>query len=443
MATQFETSSVPVASTDPDTLRMGRRAVVSGSIGSALEWFDFAVYGALSATVFPVLFFPGLDPVAALLASFATFGVGFVARPLGGVFFGYLGDKIGRRPILVITLVGMGVASTLVGLLPGYASIGLAAPLLLVALRFLQGFALGGEVTGSQLLAIEHAPPGRRGVYGAVMAMMGSPASQVVAGLFLTGLSVALTGDQFRQWGWRIPFLASLALLAIGYLIRRQVAETPVFVAANADPVQERPRALAVLRTHPGTVVALLCAYAPVGAIYYITVIFGISYMTRTLGFTTSTTFAIVLIAHVVSIFAGVGGGALSERIGRRRAYCIGLGALLVFVVPLFAVIQTRNVVLCGLAITLVICAVHFLAALQPSYFGEAFPTAVRFTGSALSYTGANVIFSAPAPFVAGWLVQTFNGSTIAITVYGIVTILISAVALRFLPDRSKKSLRD
>ncbi|MFJ5979225.1 MFS transporter [Pseudarthrobacter oxydans] len=194
-----------------------RRALASGTMGSALEWFDFAVYGALSATVFPTLFFNQMDPAMGLLASFATFGIGFFARPLGGIFFGFLGDKLGRRKILLVTFLSMGGASLIIGVLPPYSAVGLLAPLALVLMRFIQGFALGGEATGAQLMTMEHAPQDRRAFYGALIAM-GSPVSQVLANLTLAVLSATLSPEAFLEWGWRIPFLLSILGTAEGLI---------------------------------------------------------------------------------------------------------------------------------------------------------------------------------------------------------------------------------
>jgi MFS family permease len=218
--------------------QMATRAVVAATIGTALEWFDFTLYGAVAATVLPKLFFPTLDPTAALLASLATFGVGLGARPLGAIVCGYLGDKLGRRNLLLGTVTVMGLASVLIGLLPTYASIGVTATVLLVALRIIQGFALGGESTGAQLMALEHAHPDRRGKYSGLLGTC-SPLSQILANAVLFLLSAGLAPADFESYGWRIPFLLSFILVAVGLYIRLKVSETPAFVALEQTKVVE------------------------------------------------------------------------------------------------------------------------------------------------------------------------------------------------------------
>ncbi|MFD6323792.1 MFS transporter [Streptomyces sp. NPDC058442] len=437
--------------TQPDTAPKGpeagsgtptaRRAVVSGALGSALEWFDFSVYGALSATVFPQLFFPDLAPGTALLASFATFGVGLVARPLGGLVFGMLGDRLGRRNVLMFTLLLMGAASVLIGLLPTYATVGMVAPLALVTLRFLQGFALGGEHTGSQLMVMEHSASRRRGLAGALMSV-GSPISQVLATLTLTGLAAWLTEDQFTGWGWRIPFLLSVALIAVGYYIRHRVEETPAFLASESKSESESEQpARGLLKQHRKTVMLLVLAWAAPGALYYITVTFAISYLTGQLGFDKSSTFGLMVVANSISIGASLLGGWSSDRIGRKRVLFTGLAVLLAFLVPFFLILDTGNWWMAALTITGALCGVQFMTGCQGAFYAEALPTPVRYTGSALGLTGGNMLFAAPAPLLATWLMQISDNGTLLITAYGLLTILISAVAIRLLPDRTGRPL--
>src|SRR5580698_4931876 len=218
------------------TEKMATKAIAAATIGTALEWFDFSLYGAVAATILPKLFFPTLDPTSALLASFATFGVGLGARPLGAIVCGYLGDKLGRRNVLLATVTAMGVASALIGLLPTYASIGVTATILLVVLRIIQGFALGGESTGAQLLALEYADPEYRGKYSGLLGTC-SPLSQILANATLFGLSMSLAPADFESYGWRIPFVLSFILVAVGLYIRLKVSETPAFAAARKTNV--------------------------------------------------------------------------------------------------------------------------------------------------------------------------------------------------------------
>lgn len=432
---------------------MARKAVLSGTVSSALEWFDFTVYGTLSATVFPALFFSEMSAASGILASFATFGVGFFARPLGGLAFGALGDRLGRRTTLMITLLLMGIASALVGCLPGYAVLGSTAPLLLVLLRFLQGFGLGGEATGAQLMTMEHAPGDRRGYYGALIAM-GSPISQVLATLILTGLSGSLSEDAFDSWGWRIPFLVSFLLIGMGVYIRRRLEETPSFQAhlneqaaqtgqtaagaqgepgargSSSEAPKPRAGALAVFRAHPGTVIRLILSWAAPATLFYITVVYSVSYMTGKLGYTNNDTFTLLLAGNAVSVFAGVVGGRISDRIGRRNTMLIGLAALTLFLIPLFPVLQSRNLPLIVIVIAGGLSSVQFMAGVQPAFFAEAFPTALRYAGSAAGYTGSNLFFSATAPFIASWLMDLSDGNTAFITGYGLLIAAASCVAL-------------
>ncbi|NHU47519.1 MFS transporter [Rhodococcus sp. A14] len=420
---------------------MARKAVFSATLSTALEWFDFAVYGTLAATVFPVVFFPDLTPTVALLASFGTFGAGFLARPLGGVVFGNLGDRIGRRRVLTYTLIVMGTASALIGVLPGYATIGLIAPFLLVLMRFAQGFAAGGEMTGAQLMALEHAPHDRRGFYSSFIAI-GSPISQVMATLTLTGLAATLDDHAFTTWGWRIPLVASFLLVIVAVYIRRRVEETPDFtIDREQSGKTERPRALAVFRTHPRIVITLILSWAAAGALFYITTVFSLSYMTRTLGFAKDLTFGLMVAANLTSICAALVGGRFADRIGRRNTLALGLLALAAFSLPLFAIIDTRNIALIAVCIAGCLSSVQFMAAAQPTLFAESFPISMRYTGSAAGYTGANLLFSAPAPFIASWLLTTFDGNTWAITGYTLVLIAISFGALAFLPNRTSDDL--
>lgn len=422
---------------------MARKAVFSATLSTVLEWFDFAVYGTLAATVFPTVFFPDLTPAVALFASFGTFGAAFLARPLGGVVFGNLGDRIGRRKVLTYTLILMGTASALIGILPGYSTIGVFGPLLLVLMRFAQGFAAGGEMTGAQLMALEHAPRDRRGFYSSFIAI-GSPISQVLAALTLTGLAATLSDEAFTQWGWRIPLVASFGLVFVAVYIRRRVEETPEFAAdMEKTATLKRPRALAVFRTHPKTVFVLIMSWAAAGSMFYITTVYSIAYMTKTVGFAKDLTFGLMVAANLVSIGAALIGGRLADRLGRRNTMLAGLVALTVFSVPLFPVIDSRNIALIVVCIAGCLSSVQFMAAAQPALFAEAFPVAMRYTGSAAGYTGANLIFSAPAPFIATWLLTTFDGNTNALTIYGIVLVSISFVALALLPNRTSKDVAE
>lgn len=428
--------------------KTARTAVVSGTFGTALEWFDFAVYGTLSATLFPALFFPGYGEGTALLASFATFGAGMAARPLGGIVFGALGDKIGRRNVLMFTLVMMGAASVLIGLLPTYAMVGVLAPTLLVILRFLQGFALGGEATGVQVLVTEHAPSDHRGVYGGILAT-GSPLAQTFASLTLTGLAMFLSDEAWVTWGWRVPFLMGVALLIVGVIIRTKIEETPAFQEAEkkaaekaADDVPQE-RALKVIAKKPGTVIKLVMAWAASAGLFWICVTYAVNYLTNVLGYEDSITFGLLLIANLVSIPAAVLGGRLSDIIGRKKTFLIGLTMQGTAAATMFPIMNTMNYPLSVAVIALALCGIQVTAGTQAAFFSESLPTTMRYTGSALGMTFAGLIFGAPMPFIAAWIFQVTENGTAALTAIGVTLVVISFIGTLLLPERFKQALHE
>ena len=423
--------------------RTARRAVLSGTFGTALEWFDFAVYGTLSATLFPHLFFPSFDSNSAILASFATFGAGMVARPLGGIVFGALGDRMGRRNVLMFTIVLMGLSSVLIGLLPIYAVAGILAPSLLVLLRFLQGFALGGEATGVQVLVVEHAPSNRRGMYGGILAT-GSPLAQSIASITLTGLAAFLSKDDFASWGWRIPFLMGVLLLVVGVFIRRRVEETPAFKESQktaADSAVPQERALAVIMKKPGTVIKLVLSWAASAGLFWISVTYAVSYLTKNLGYDNSITFGLLLIANLISIPAALFGGRLSDRIGRKKTFLFGLIMQGIAAGTMFPIMNSMNFPASVAIIALALCGIQVTAGIQAAFFAESLPTTMRYTGSALGMTLAGLLFGAPIPFVAAWIFQHTSNGTAALTSIGLGLVLISIVATLLLPERYKQSL--
>jgi MFS family permease len=418
---------------------VARRAAISSALGSALEWIDFTAYGAVAATVLPAQFFPTMDPGSAILASFATFGVGFFARPAGGVVLGILGDRLGRKKVLLFTLVLMGLASFLIGCLPTYTSIGLWAPGLLVLLRFMQGFALGGEATGAQLLTMEHAPADQRGLFGSFI-NIGAPASQVLANLLLFLITAAMTAEQFMSFGWRIPFLMSLLLVLLGVYIRLKVEETPAFEHMKAHETSDKTRAcraspLSVLRTHGGTVLRLMLFWAAPSACFYVVTVFSLGYVTKTVGVPNQTAFLCLLGANLVAVLTTMIGGAASDRFGRKPPSIIASLIMLGIALIYFPLLSTGNAFLIFLTMSIFIGSIQAQSGILPAFFAEPFPTSVRYTGSALAYTGANLAFSGPAPFVAAWLMQSSGGQVWVLTAMCVVLIVMSLVALLASPE--------
>jgi len=414
---------------------MRTRAVTAATIGTALEWFDFTLYGALSATVLPRLFFPAMDATSSLLASLATFGVGLAARPLGAIVCGHLGDKVGRRNLMLGTIAVMGLSSMLIGLLPTFATIGAWAPRLLVALRILQGFALGGESTGAQLMAIEYASPDRRGTYSGLLGLC-SPLSQILANGALLSLASVMSPEAFESYGWRIPFLLSFVLIAIGVYIRLKVNETPAFVELRAaQPVQRGSPLRDVVRLHWRPVVRWTLFFCGPAAIFYLIVVFSLTYITKTLALPRQTGFLLLMGANACAIAGALAGGMLSDRIGRRKALTIGSVATLVMLVVYFRILDTRSFAPMLAAMGIFLGFTQFQSGIQPVAFAEAFPTQVRYSGSALAYTGANLIAGGPMPVLAVWLFTICNGSPWGIVVVCMAYNLISLVAIVTAPE--------
>lgn len=429
----------------PADERAARRAVASGTFGTAMEWFDFAVYGTLSATLFPSLFFPSFDDNTAVLASFATFGAGMLARPLGGIVFGVLGDRIGRRNVLMFTLVLMGLASVLIGLLPTYAVAGLLAPTLLVALRFLQGFALGGEASGAQILVVEHAPDGRRGMMGGILAI-GSPLAQTMASVVLAGLAAVLSQEAFASWGWRVPFLMGVLLLGVGMFIRRRIEETTAFKEsqqrAEASEVPQE-RALAVLRRRPRTVLKLVLSWGASTGLFWICVTYAVNYMTKELGYANSVTFSLLVMANLISVPAAIYGGRFSDRVGRKKMFIVGLTMQGIAAGTMFPIMNSMNFPASVAVVALALCGIQITAGTQAAFFSEALPTSMRYTGSALGMTFAGLIFGAPIPFVAAWIFQNTSNGTFALSAIGVGLVLVSIAATVLLPEHYKRALHE
>ncbi|WP_087046508.1 MFS transporter [Caballeronia ptereochthonis] len=395
---------------------MARRAVAGATVGTALEWFDFALYGVVAATIFPKLFFPSLDSTTSLLASLASFWAGLAARPLGAVICGMLGDRWGRRNLMLVTVSVMGASSFLMGLLPTYQQVGILAPTLLVSLRIVQGFALGGESTGAQLMAVEHASATKRGLYSGLLGIC-SPLSQILANFALFALSSLLSADDFESFGWRIPFLASFVLVLLGIYIRMKVSETPAFEALKKKGEGARaanPLGI-VFKFHWRTALRLTLFFCGPAALFYLIVVFSLSYLTKNLGVPKQTGFMLLMVANVCAIVGALAGGHLSDRIGRKGALLIGSFCTLVCCLIYFPILDQHSVAMTMAVMGAFLGFTQFQSGIQPVWFAESFPTEARYTGSALSYSGANLLTGGPMPIVAVALLNAFHGSPWAI----------------------------
>ena len=426
---------------------MALRAALSSALGTSLEWIDFAAYGAIAATVLPKLFFPSLDPSTGLLASFATFGVGFFARPAGGIIVSLLGDRFGRKRVLLFTLILMGAASFLIGALPTYSSIGIWAPILLVLLRFAQGFALGGEATGAQLLTLEHAPDNKRGLFGAFI-NMAAPLSQVLSNALLFLLAAVMTPEQFMLYGWRVPFLLSVLLVFVGLYIRSRVEESPAFEQLKRDqaPVVAReghvvPKT-SVLRDHGSMILRLMLFWAAPASIFWIVAVFSLGWMTKTVGVPAQTAFLCLMGANLVAVGTTFLGGIASDRFGRKPTLIVLTILMLIWSALFFSIIGTGNPVLIVLAMAAFAGTIQAQSGILPAFFAEPFPTSVRYAGSAFAYTGANLLFAGPAPFFAAWLLERSGGQVSVLTVMCLVLSAISFLSLLTIPESSHLSLK-
>ncbi|MDQ1006340.1 MFS family permease [Streptomyces sp. V4I23] len=395
------------------------RVAFAAFVGTALEWYDYFLFGTAAAIVFNRLYFTTLDPAAATMAAFATFGVGFVARPVGALIFGWLGDRIGRRPALLITVVMIGVATGLIGLLPSFGTIGVAAPLLLVLLRLLQGIAVGGEWGGAVTLAVEHAPPGKRGRYAA-LPQVGSPVGTLLSsGAF--ALVLLLPDEQFDSWGWRLPFLLAFPLLVIAVYIRRKVEESPLFDELLKQDERAKIPALEVFRTAWGRLlVAMASAMLGVGGFYVLTT-FVISYGTTTLGMSRGLMVNATLIAAVVEIAVILVMGRLAERVGPGRLTLWGGLISAVCAFPVFWLIDTRNPAAIVLAVAAGIAVLSVAYAVSGALLTELFPAHLRYSGVALAYNLAGAL-TGFLPFLATALLKTSGGASwpVALLLVGI-----------------------
>ncbi|SAL76167.1 MFS transporter [Caballeronia telluris] len=406
-----------------------RRVGIASAIGTTLEWYDFFIFGSAAALVFSKLFFPAFDPVAGTIASLASFAVGFIARPLGGMVFGHFGDRIGRKAMLVLSLTMMGGVTFLIGLLPTYQSIGLAAPVLLTLLRFLQGFAVGGEWGGATLMVIEHAPAKKRGFYGS-WPQMGIPAALMLSTGVMAATNALTTPEQFAAWGWRIPFLLSGVLVVVGILIRRRVSESPSFKRLQRSDAKARLPIATVFKTQKRRTALIIASQAAENTSFYILAVYSLVYLTQNLHMARPLALRALMIAAFFTFLAQPLFGALSDRIGRKKVFMGGMIFLGLFIYPFFAMLDTGSYPMIVLAMTLALTIGQgSTQAAQPSLFGEQYHAAIRYSGVSVAYQFATVIWSGPTPILAALFVL-WAGSYWPLVAYVGLAAVISVCAI-------------
>ncbi|SDG85827.1 metabolite-proton symporter [Lentzea fradiae] len=410
---------------------MIKKVVGASLIGTTVEWYDFFLYGSAAALVFNKLFFPTADPLTGTLLAFTTYAIGFLARPLGGLVFGHYGDRLGRKKLLVLSLLLMGGATMLMGVLPTYAAVGVAAPLLLTFLRLVQGFALGGEWGGAVLIVSEHGDPKRRGFW-ASWPQAGVPCGNLLATAVLAVLAAVQSDEDFLAWGWRIPFLLSGVLVVIGLWIRLTVSESPVFLEAQKNaPKLEKAPALELLKHNWREVLIAMGARFAENVSYYVITAFILVYVVTGLGLSKSVGLNAVLIASAVHLVTIPVWGHLSDRFGRRSVYLVGAVGMAGWIFAFFALLDTKDPVLITLATTVGLVLHGAMYGPQAAFFSELFGTRVRYSGASVGYQLASIAAGALAPLIATALLQAY-GSSFPIAVYVVITCVITVVSILF-----------
>jgi len=403
---------------------------IASFIGSAIEWFDFFLYGITSALVFGKLFFPGGDPLTGTLLAFGTFAVGFIARPFGGIVAGHLGDRVGRKFVLVTTLLAMGISTTLIGLVPSYNSIGLLAPILLVLLRIVQGLAVGGEWGGAALIAVEHANPKRRGFYGS-FPQMGLPAGLCMA---VGGMELAsrLPEAEFLTWGWRLPFLFSAVLVVVGLVIRLRIEEPPAFKKVLDSGATVKLPIVEAVRRYPRAILLSAGLRFADNILYYVFTTFGLTYMTSHLGVPRHTVLVAILIAAALELVTKPFFGALSDKVGRKQVVVFGALVAVIAPFPFFQLVGTGNPTLIVLAEVLVLSIAH-AAVFSPlaAWFAEMFSPDVRYSGVTIGFQLGALVAGAPTPLIATALLAKY-GDYIAVAIFAMLAAAVTLVCALF-----------
>lgn len=422
-------SSSPIGSSPTVPSAKERRKVLGASfIGTAIEWYDFFLYGAAAALIFGPQFFPTDDPMAGTLAAFATFAVGFIARPIGGIVMGHFGDRIGRKSMLLISMLLMGGATVAIGLLPNYAAIGPWAPALLVTFRFLQGLGVGGEWGGAVLMAVEYSPKNRRALYGS-FPQMGLPAGIILSNLVFIVVTAVLAPDVFQDWGWRVPFLLSGALIIVALYLRLQIQESPSFEAVKKSETVEKNPLRTVLTKHGLTVVLAGAVSIAPPAIGYIYSVYMLSHGTSVLGIARPVMLWLIVfgaVAHLITVYLGA---ILADRFGQKPVFTAGAAVIVLWSFPFFGLINTANPALILIAFAVMLLGQSLMAGPQAAMIAELFPSSVRYSGTSIAYQIGAILGGGFAPLIATSLFATY-GSTVPISLYLLILGALSLIAI-------------
>lgn len=404
-----------------------RKVFAASAIGTTIEWYDFFIYSTSAALVFSSQFFSAMDPATALLTSMATIGVTFLARPLGSAIIGHYGDSLGRKKMLVLTLGIMGGATFLVGLLPTYDQIGVWAPILLVLLRFMQGFSAGGEWAGAALMAVEHAPPKQRGLWGS-SSQLGTPLGLILATGTVLLMVTLTTEEQFLAWGWRVPFFVSILMVAVGYYIRAKVDESPAFEEMKNSQQSDHTPLGDVFRFHKRPLIIAALTFLGNNMGGYIFLSFMLSYATNTLKLESSQMLTVQIVGSMVWLASILISGYLTDSVGARKLYLIGFTAQVLTAIPFMLLVGTGNLLFIYLAAFMLTASLGLSYGPQSAMFVSLFPTRVRYSGASIAYAIGAILGGGPAPFLATWLIQR-TGSALSVGVYLLVAALISLLA--------------
>lgn len=431
----------------PNESKMTRLASAS-VLATALEWFDFLIYSTASALVFGHIFFPSLEGALGTIASFGTLAVGFIARPVGGIIAGALGDRFGRKGPLVASMVIMGLATASIGLLPGYDTIGIWAPILLITARLVQGLGVGAQWGGATLLLTEHSPIGRRGFYGSLV-QLGTVAGIIIGNAFFLCILLFVDEDAFIAWGWRVPFLSGLLLVAVGIFVQMKIEETPVFKSMQAKAKAEtagkdmpKVSLLAAVRKYWRQILQAAGAFFVVNGTFYVMISGMLSYGTANVGLSQTTMIMIVCLAVATQIFTIPYFGAWSDRHGRRKIFLLGTVLMAVWAFPFFWLVDTGNPVLVALALVVGLTLHAMMFGPQAALFAEMFPADVRYFGASLGFQLASVFAGGLAPMIMVSLIE-FTGTSASVSVYIIVMAIITFVAVYTIKERFQTNLHE